>query len=264
MIDDKKADTIEKNDKINDIVKRKKRIFCIFTISILFILCFIRKNLIKEDFNEIVIPSHETTVVEENKFVEFNILGKNIIRIDMARFDSFGTGRLENRWELEETDLIFESLKGVWKIESYVGFVDSSLFDPDLFDKDDNLDVTVKKELYDTYLMKLENAKDNIPEIYFSVREQNGNDTNKNYIYSGTYSSPVSITLSLDRLNDYYPLFADQNAISMDFNVKYPVMYIRFALDVNNNLKSATLVLDSDNKIYILMEGAFYSLKRSL
>jgi hypothetical protein len=112
----------------------------------------------------------------------------------------------------------------------------------------------------------VKNAQNNIPNVYFSVKRHNGKDVNSNYIsVNGNYLSPISIILSLDRSNDDYPVFSDRTTISTDFTVEYPTIYIKFFIkysedNIKEKYEPATLVLTSDNKFYILIDGAFYSL----
>ncbi len=79
------------------------------------------------------------------------------------------------------------------------------------------------------------------------------------------YRSPVSIVLSIDRLNENYPIFSDQTTISSDFYADYPILYIKFfiASKKDNQVEKyipATLAISSDNQFLILIDGAFYSL----
>lgn len=245
--------------------EKKKKIVCIIIVLCTMVFsCFllVQENLyLKNKSVERNALNIEEINTEHNSMIEFCILGNEIIKIDKSRFDDFGTGRLENRWELSEIDKIMESIKGVWVIDQYIGFVNPSIYYPDLFDYNDNLDKSIKSSLYDLYDDKVRSAKKNIPAICISIREHNGQEIYDNYIHNEGYFSPVSIILSLDKENDYYPIFVDQNAISKDFDAEYPVMYIRFTLYNEDIYNPATLIITSDNKFYILIDGAFYSLK---
>lgn len=204
----------------------------------------------------------------KNNVITMTILDKNTISIDKDRItdDIYGS-YLDNRWELSEIDSILNSIKGTWRVNEYVGFVESSIYYPDLFDHNDNLGDDIKEQLHKEYKEKVDSAKRNIPEIYFYIKEYDGKSTNNNYIYvNGNYLSPISIIMSVDLLNDNYPVFVDRTTVSTDFSVEYPVIYIKFFLEQNGEdlikkFCSATLVISSDNKFYILVDGAFYSLK---
>lgn len=204
---------------------------------------------------------------QTKNIIEMNILGKQTIYIDEDRInnDIYEIEQLDNRWDLSEIDNILNAVKGTWKIEKYVGFVHSSLYYPDLYDSNDNLDKDYKEKLYIDYDYKKESAKKDIPEVYFSIKEYKGKGTNNNYIYvNDKYRSPVSIVLSTDRLNENYPIFSEQTTISSDFYADYPVLYIKFFITSKDNQEEkyipATLVISSDNQFLILIDGAFYSL----
>jgi len=108
------------------------------------------------------------------------------------------------------------------------------------------------------YQEKIEFLKNHIPNIFFSIKEYNGNATNNNYIYvNNNYASPISIILSLDRSSDNYPVFVDRTTISTDFYVNYPTLYIKFFIkydkdNVTSEYEPATLVISSDGKFYII------------
>lgn len=199
-----------------------------------------------------------------NSNISISVLGKKNISINKDRIsdDIFGTGQLDNKWNLNEIDDILDSIKGDWKTDKYIGFVDSTIYCSDLFDSSNTLDQSAKNILIESYKKKVKNAKINIPNVYFSVKKFNGEDVNSNYIFTnGNYLSPISIILSLDRTNDDYPVFVDRTTISTDFTVEYPTIYIKFFIKYNEKkYEPATLVLTSDNKFYILIDGAFYSL----
>lgn len=201
-----------------------------------------------------------------DEVLHFSVLGKTTIEVEKSRVkdDIFGVEHLDSRWELEEIDKILDAISGTWKTDAYVGFVESSVYYPELFDKSNNLDEDTKKQLVERYNERVLEAKANVPELSFSIKECNGEETDKNYIYAeGVYPSPVSMILSLDRFSDNYPVFVDQTTISSDFTVTYPVLYIKYYIrDVESNetgsFQAATLVITSDDKFYFLKDGAFY------
>lgn len=206
----------------------------------------------KDDNITITILNKETITIEKNRIID----------------DIYGTNQLNSRWSLSEIDAILNSLKGTWKIEKYIGFVDSSLYYPDLFDEQDNLEQDKKEKLFEEYNKKVKNAQNTIPEIYISIKEINGKDTDCNDIFvNNNYQSPISIILSIDRINENYPVFINQTTLSPDFFVEYPTLYIKFFIkiideDKTEKYEPATLVVSSDNKFLILLDGAFYSLKK--
>ena len=223
----------------------------------------------------------ETIKPDEDDLISFTLFNNNILTIpkDRTKSDAYGVGRVDNRWTLDETDAILESIKGTWEIGEYVGFVSSALYYYLLFDGDRHLEQDLKDDLYNRYELKMANAKNNIPDVYFSVMERNGREVKGSYIYvNGYYCSPISIILSPDRvLCDNYPVFVDATTISKDFFAEYPVIYIKFFIEINEYNKydeykyqlkfryePATLVMTSDSRFYVLIDGAFYSLKEKI
>lgn len=221
----------------------------------------------EQDENKIAINNVSNQDINS---IEYVLFGNNIITIQKDRiYDEFyGIQQLNNSWELSEINTILSSIKGTWKPDKYIGFVDSSLYFPDLFDGDKYLEEDYRKQLYDEYNTKIENAKVNIPTISISVKENYGKEISNNLIFvNGYYLSPISIVFSLDRINENYPVFVDQTTISKDFYVEYPTIYIKFFIPVEDEknqismYRPATLVISRDNKFYLLIDGAFYSLE---
>ena len=208
----------------------------------------------------------EQEIIDEDDIIRFTVLNGETLEIseDRVKDEIYGISRLDNRWTLEETDKILSSLKGTWKVDEYVGFVVASIYYADLFDPNDNLPENERNSLVDAYAAKVEGAKNNIPDVFFSIKEYEGNMAKGNYLYvNGNYHSPISIILSLERTNDNYPVFVEQTTISSDFFVEYPVMYINFFIYREKRYEPATLVISTDKQYYILIDGAFYSLKYS-
>ena len=211
-------------------------------------------------------------ILSESNIIDITVLGKETISISKDRFDDdvYGTDQLDNRLELKEIDAILNSLKGIWEVDQYVGFVSPSLYYPDLFDPNDNLEEGRRTQLYQMYDKKVENAKNNIPEIYLSIKKWNGKDIENDYIYvndnGALYESPISIIISIDRQSDDYPVFKDRTVIAEGFVAEYPVIYIKFIISKSKDADSieytpATLVITADNRFMVLIDGAFYSLK---
>lgn len=144
----------------------------------------------------------------ESDAIDIVILGEKIISINKDRLD--GDGHLNNRWNLNEIDAILDAIKGTWQVDKFVGFVYSSIYYPDLFDHNDNLDDAIKDTLYGVYEKKVQNAKNNIPQIYFSIKQFRSKNTNDSYIYTNdNYASPIDIILSMDKSSNNYPAFVD-------------------------------------------------------
>lgn len=230
----------------------------------------LEKNLlltdeISEDIDSTDDSSNNVKSEEANR-IEVEIYGGEKLQIELERFvdDIYGTGQVDNRWTLDEIDTILYTIQGRWTVKEYVGFVVAPIYSSDLFESD-NLDESLRKEFLDDYNQKVEAAKKNIPNLTFTVKEFESNDMDSNYIVvNDSYLSPISIILSLDRSSENYPVFVDRTALSMDFVVEYPVIYIKFFMKYNEDglgviYKPATLVLSKDNKFYILVDGAFYS-----
>ena len=209
-------------------------------------------------------------ILSESNMIDITVLGKETISISKDRFDDdvYGTGLLDSRLELNEIDAILNSLKGIWEVDQYVGFVASSLYYPDLFDPNDNLEEGRREQLYQMYDKKVEYAQNNIPEIYLTIKKRDSEDTENNYIYvnNGSFASPISISISKDLWSEYYPVFKDRTVIAEGFDAEYPVIYIKFFIrkskgDDSIEYMPATLVITADNKFMVLIDGAFYSLK---
>lgn len=152
---------------------------------------------------------------EGEDMIYFSLLDGTTLQIDKDRCkDSYyGINRLDNRWELDEIDMILNSVQGRWKVDEYMGFVAPTIYFPDLWDHNDNIGDDIRNSLYALYEEKTQNAASNIPEISLSINEKDdGKAVEQNYIYSQSkyfYASPVSIILSLNRMDENYPAFAD-------------------------------------------------------
>jgi hypothetical protein len=220
-----------------------------------------------EEVESLTENSNKLNKSVNKEFIKVSIFGDETLSIEKDRFNDgiYGTGQLDNRWNLNEIDVILNSIKGDWRIDEYVGFLDSSIYYPELFDSNNSIGESLRNKLMDDYTKRIEDSKSNIPNLAFSVRKYGGKDSSSNYlIVKDTYLSPISIVLSVDRIYENYPVFVDQTTISMDFVVEYPVIYIKFFMKDNEDgsdvkYKPATLVLSKDNHFYVLVDGAFYS-----
>ncbi len=152
--------------------KSKRNLFIILIIIVLIIIVY---KYFPFNFSNDFINNIESSKNTKD-IVEISILGEKTIYIDEDRIndDVYQIEQLDNRWDLSEIDNILNAVKGTWKIGKYVGFVHSSLYYPDLFDSNDNLDKDYKEKLYIDYDYKKESAKKDIPEVYFSIKEYKG------------------------------------------------------------------------------------------
>jgi len=253
------------------VIKMSLNLITIIIFMILVTSCNDDKNLANQLDQSIataaltIAKSDSDAVINENDFVIFTLLNGNTLTISKDRIgdgDVYGVDHIDNKWELSEIEDILNAIKGNWTIDDYVGFAASTIYYlPERFD---NVGEDVRSKAQNDYDEKVENAKIIIPDVYFSVKEYHGKDSDNNYIYvNDNYLSPISIVLSLDRSNDSYPIFRAQTAISGDFFAEYPVLYINFFIREDRQTKEykpATLVITSDNRFYILIDGAFYSL----
>lgn len=202
-----------------------------------------------------------TEANEESDIITFCVLGKETLEIDEDRFEY---GRLDNLWELDEINKIFDSLQGEWEIDQYFDFVYWRIYEPDLFDLHDNIGEERRQSLFEAYYEKVKAAEENIPELSFSIRKKLGEERKENYVYQQGYESPVSIIMSKDRNSEFYPGFRASCAIPKDEHMEYPVLYIKFMRYRFDKKISepATLVIAADGGFYVLIDGAYYSLKQ--
>ena len=220
----------------------------------------------KEEESSNDVKTEDEYAEKDGGYLEFEILGKETLSIDESRIDDLF---LDNRWTLEEIDKILNSIKGCWTVDQYVGFVSDETYFPELR-PGDNIDEQWRRDLKEEYQVKVEEAKNNLPSLIFSIKERDLPflETDANYIYIDGFSpSPISVTLSME--NEVPSMFADSEmtADSPDFQAEYPVLYIRFFFSENRDDERvylpATLVITSDDRFYLLLDGAFYSLKPS-
>lgn len=216
-----------------------------------------------------IIHAKEDVCVDNKKheFVRANLYGNNTLNIDLSRLNDniYGVEQINNRWSLEEIDVILNSIKGIWKISNYIGFIPYKLYEPGLFGISEVNDKT--KKMIDKYDKAVEKSKNRAFDFLIYIRSFDNSFTAQNSVVvkneNAIFESPISIILSMDKNQENYPVFSDQTSLSQDFLVKYPVIFIKFFLkDNTNNYLPATILLSSDNKSYILIDGAFYELKR--
>jgi len=200
------------------------------------------------------------------KYEEIEIYGGITLKLARERFydDVYGTGQIDNMWSLEEINTIMNAIKGQWSIKNYEGFVAAPIFIPDLFDAE-TLSEDERDRLLEMYNIAVESSKSLIPDIVFSIKEFDSTDVDMNYIgVNNSFLSPVSIILSLDKTSENYPVFVDRTAITTDISIKYPVIYLKFftkTVDEGGKeiYQPATLIMSSDDNLYVLINGAYYS-----
>ena len=69
---------------------------------------------------EISSTEEERKDVSENKNITFRVLDGKEISVSRDRLRD--TGRINNRWSLEETDAMIAPLKGTWTTDTYMGY----------------------------------------------------------------------------------------------------------------------------------------------
>lgn len=203
---------------------------------------------------------------EEENTIDFTILGNETLSIEESRID--GMQKIDDRWTPDEVDAILDSLTGTWRVGKYIGFVSGGIYFPDLWDPHDNIDPELREQLWDEYRQKQDDAQNTIPEFTISIRE--GGEVNEagssddDYILVNDDKTSFKIVLSMYRGQDIYPIYINQTTVSGDFFVEYPVMYLMFSVSTgtsgDDEYTPATLVISSDDKFYLLIHGAFYSL----
>jgi len=230
------------------------------------------------DLEGIAQPASIETDVESynDMIVVMNILGNATLYVDQSRFSSseghpLMRNLVYNQWSSDELDQIFNAIQGIWTIDSYVGFVSFRLYLPELFRDDFEVAGGEKRRdfLLEMYELRRRKAQENIPNLQFSVDAEQRilliNDTED----SPGNPSPVTIILSVS--DDHMPNRINQTTSADVILGELPVLYIQFfiqtggfdseAVQHDNSYKIATLVITSDEGFFVLMDGAFYSLR---
>ena len=211
---------------------------------------------------EISSTEEERKDVSENENITFRVLDGKEISVSRDRL--MDTGRINNRWSLEETDAMIAPLKGTWTTNTYMGHVlpyNLRKFEPDTY-----ADEEARETFFGEYHEAVRAAEESpVPDI--SVEVQPVEEYEDGYtIRVNDYESPFSIILSTERINDEYPIYSDTTTLSEKFFVEYPVVYIKlfasFKDGESDRYNPATVIVSADGQVLLLMEGAFYSLER--
>lgn len=204
----------------------------------------------------------ESTDVSENENITFRVLDGKEISVSRDRLRD--TGRINNRWSLEETDAMIAPLKGTWTTDAYMGYAlpyDLRKFEPDTY-----ADEEAREKFFWEYHEAVRAAEESpMPDISIEVKPVEEYEDGYTIRVNG-YESPFSIILSTERINDEYPVYSDTTTLSESFFVEYPVVYIKlfasFKDGESDRYKPATVVVSADGQVLLLMEGSFYSLER--
>lgn len=211
---------------------------------------------------EISSTEEECKDVSENENITFRVLDGKEISVSRDRL--MDTGRINNRWSLEETDAMIAPLKGTWTTNTYMGYVlpyNLRKFEPDTY-----ADEEARETFFGEYHEAVRAAEESpVPDI--SVEVQPVEEYEDGYtIRVNGYESPFSIILSTERINDEYPIYSDTTTLSEKFFVEYPVVYIKlfasFKDGESDRYNPVTVIVSEDGQVLLLMEGAFYSLER--
>ncbi len=243
-------------------MKGKKAIVFMIVFSMLSSLsgCLGERENENASNTEISYEKESTEAAPLKDSITFKVLDGNEISVEKSRLSD--TDRINNRWSIEEVDAILAPLQGIWRADSYKGYIL-----PDLckFLPDDNLGEETQKKLLEEYDEEVREAENTIPDIEIEFQTP-AKYEKENAIWANNYNSPFSIILSTARINDYYPSYKDSTTYSESFLVEYPVIYIklfaRFEEETTEIYKPATIVVSADNQVMLLIEGAFYSLER--
>ena len=211
---------------------------------------------------EISSTEEERKDVSENENITIRVLDGKEISVSRDRL--MDTGRINNRWSLEETDAMIAPLKGTWTTDTYMGYVlpyNLRKFEPDIYADDE-----ARETFFGEYHEAVRAAEESpVPDI--SVEVQPVEEYEDGYtIRVNDYETPFSIILSTERINDEYPIYRDTTTLSESFFVEYPVVYIKlftsFKDGESDRYNPATMIVSADGQVLLLMEGAFYSLER--
>ena len=245
-------------------------------INIVILCCNL--NVVNLVHTSEVSPSGETSL--DNK-ITFELPDNSILQISENRLSENKEGEyIENRWELNEIDMILNSVKGKWCIDKYRSFVPASIYYLSLYHYNLKYNTEYLTKLIDRYVEKQSIAQNHIPDIQFSIKEDNDESVDNNYIFSESFQSPISIIFSRNTVGDAYPDRVYRTAITIDddFKPTYPVIYLQFyVIDKEQNnednidldeshighmIRPVTMIISSDKTVCLLVDGAFYSLEK--
>ena len=177
-------------------------------------------------------------------------------RLEELRMNDSG---LLSRWSQDEVDTVLNALEGYWMADEYAGFVLPEFYFTHLAETDGLSD----EKRMQVYEEKIDEAKNHIPEWHFSIRQNNtGENTVKNCVYiDGQEEQEIDLFLCMSREEDSYPEYVDRTAVSGEVDIVYPVLYMEFRVPEDGVEKQVNLIITADNRLYLLFEGAFYTVK---
>lgn len=177
-------------------------------------------------------------------------------RLEELRMNDSG---LLSRWSQDEVDTVLNALEGYWMADEYAGFVLPEFYFTHLAETDGLSD----EKRMQVYEEKIDEAKNHIPEWHFSIRQNNtGENTVKNCVYiDGQEEQEIDLFLCMSREEDSYPEYVDRTAVSGEVDIVYPVLYMEFRVPEDGVEKQVNLIITADNRLYLLIEGAFYTVK---
>ena len=83
-----------------------------------------------------------------------------------------------------------------------------------------------------------------------------------NCVYiDGQEEQEIDLFLCMSREEDSYPEYVDRTAVSGEVDIVYPVLYMEFRVPEDGVEKQVNLIITADNRLYLLFEGAFYTVK---
>lgn len=215
---------------------------------------------------------------ETEDVLQLSVLGKTELLMEYDRiYDKDGELRsLSNCFTSEETDMILDTVQGIWEIDACVGFVPYDIY----IGSGRGIAEGREEEKQEKYERAVEAAKTDIPDFSFRIKvynaagEEPGNGGQ--YIYvkkdGDTYASPVGIDLCMGETDDAYLEFAGETlqGVETASDSGYPIICIRFFIcsysekEGREYYEPATLILASDGQILLFKDGAFYLVKSSI
>lgn len=215
---------------------------------------------------------------EMEEVTKIPVLGKTELIMENSRI--YGgdnvSGILTDCFTSEETDVILETVQGIWEIDGYAGFVPYAGYVESGRGKIGD----TEQERQEKYEKAVEEAETDIPDFSFRIKVYNAAEEKPGdggqYIYvrsSGdTYVSPFSIDLCLSETDGAYPVFVGETLRGMKTasELSYPIIAVRFFCgsyleeEERDGYEPAAFLLTSDGQFLLAKDGAFYSMKQSI
>lgn len=209
---------------------------------------------------------------------KISVLGKTELILGDSRIygGNNTSGILTDCFTSEETDLVLDTVWGIWEVDSYAGFIPYDSYIRSGRGKTGD----TEQERREKYEKIVEAAEANIPDFSFRIKVYNaagkepGDGGQYIYVKSGgnTYASPVSLDLCFSEADGAYPIFAGETlqGIEAASGSGYPVVVIRFFCcsylkeEERDCYEPAAFLLTSDGQLFLAKGGAFYSLRQSV